>query len=115
MMAKEQVVEYTALANEVLERRVGCFDGRASLVSLAPKLVAASGAGSYPGPMKTSATRGTRKRSRAIASPRWDEEDDRALEKLLENGVDRDTIIKTLGRSQADVVWRIAELRSGRG
>jgi len=65
--------------------------------------------------MKAPATRGKQKRSRAIASPLWSEEDDRALEKLLENGVDRDTIMKSLGRSQADVVWRIAELRSGRG
>jgi len=33
----------------------------------------------------------------------------------LENGVDRDTIMRRLGRSQADVVWRIAELRAVRG
>jgi hypothetical protein len=82
---------------------------------LLPKLVAALVAGSYPELMKTPATRGTHKRGRVMASPLWSEEDDRALEKLLKNGVDRDTIMKSLGRSQADVVWRIAELRSGRG
>jgi hypothetical protein len=65
--------------------------------------------------MKAPATRGNQKRSRAIASPLWSEEDDRALAKLLENGVDRDTIMRRLGRSQADVVWRIAELRAVRG
>jgi len=65
--------------------------------------------------MKAEGTRGARKRTRAITSAQWSDEDDRALETLLKNGEDRDTIMRRLGRSQADIVWRIAELRSGRG
>jgi hypothetical protein len=39
--------------------------------------------------MKVEGIRGTRKRTRAITSAQWRDEDDRALETLLKNGEDR--------------------------